>query len=132
MKNLIREKIREVLTESKMGDLMRKIDDEHGSLIFKPYNEAKKILVDNGFTVISQSKVKSTYMEYVKDRETATKLAAYYPNTTKDVDPNIKQIYDIFEGIVLKDKRGNSTQWSNLNSYLTWRSELVYKWFSRF
>lgn len=108
------------------------INNKYGSLIFKDDTEAKNILLQNGFKIITPWLAKKTYLEIVKDLETANKLHLFSPYSPNP-DKELKSIYDQFEKIVLKESRGNggyiSKSWETLNSYLDYRSGCFYKWF---
>lgn len=98
------------------------------SLIFKPYKEAKEILEKNGFKVIKPFDVKKEFLEVIKDRDTAHDFNLFNPYSNPGKN-KLKEIYDKFDKIVVKESRSNTTQWSTLNNYLNYRSGCIYKWY---
>jgi hypothetical protein len=105
---------------------LHEIDNKYGSLIFKPYKEAKKILENHGYKVISQPHAKEEYLKIVPDKETAKKVSdCECVGQTNEAQP----IYDQLEKIVMKENRSGSMSWETLNSYMRYRSGCFYKWF---
>lgn len=109
----------------KLHELNNSLDE---SLTFKPYSVAKQILESNGFEVIRPFDVKTKYLEYVNDKETAHKLHLYNPFSENDSNEQIKALHKKFDNVVLKDVRHNTSSWETLNSYLDYRSGCIYNW----
>jgi len=95
------------------------------SLIFKSYDEAKRILEQNGFSVITPFKAKSVFLSIVQDKDTAHKVNMY----VQGQDEHIDGIVSTLNKYVLKESRGGSKSFETLKSYMDWRSKCYYEWY---